>query len=206
MKFPTQRVSNPGLYVGGYVDALKAAYASIDGEAVTRAATLILDTMRADRLIYSCGNGGSAAIANHLCCDFAKGIRTGTTLLPRVVSLSATIELITAIANDIDFADIFLHQLQSVARPGDLLIAISSSGDSENILRAVSWAREHGLGTIGLCGFSGGRLRSLAAISIHVDGQNYGIVEDTHQSIMHMLAQFLRQTALEPPQVGAVRF
>jgi D-sedoheptulose 7-phosphate isomerase len=197
MKYPTERTSDAGQYVAGYVDSLQAAYASIDRSAVARAAQLILDTIWADRLIYSCGNGGSAAIANHLCCDFAKGIRTGTTLRPRVVSLAATIELITAIGNDIDYADIFVHQLQSIARPGDLLIAVSSSGDSENIVRAVSWAKQNEVGVIGLSGFSGARLRALAQISIHVDGQNYGIVEDTHQSIMHMLAQYLRQSALD---------
>ena len=87
--------------------------------------------------VFSCGNGGSAAIANHLQCDHLKGVRTGTDLTPRVVSLSSNIELITAISNDIGYEDVFTYQLQSQSQPGDVLIAISSSGRSPNIARAL---------------------------------------------------------------------
>jgi len=112
--------------------------------------------------VYSCGNGGSAAIANHLQCDFLKGAQTDTELLPRVVSLSSHLELITAIANDIAYDEVFAYQLRTLARPGDVLLTISSSGNSENIVRAVQWARDNRVGSIALTGFDGGRSATLA--------------------------------------------
>ena len=90
--------------------------------------------------VFGCGNGGSAAIANHLQCDHMKGVRTATSLSPRVTSLSVNVELVTAIANDLTYADVFAYQLQSQSRPGDALIAVSSSGRSANIVRALDWA------------------------------------------------------------------
>ena len=119
-------------------------------------------------MVYSCGNGGSAAIANHLVCDCMKGVRTGSTLRPRVHSLSATIETITAIGNDIGYEEIFAFQLESLGKQDDVLIAISSSGDSPNIVNALVKAREIGITTVAMTGFSGGRASSLADISLHV--------------------------------------
>jgi phosphoheptose isomerase len=146
--------------------------------------------------VFCCGNGGSAAIANHLLCDHVKGIRTGTDLSPRVVSLSASVELLTAISNDIAFADVFAYQLQAQASQGDVLIAISSSGQSPNIVRALTWARRLGMATIALTGFTGGDAREAADVSVHVDVANYGIVEDLHHAIMHALAQYIRQSRM----------
>jgi len=142
--------------------------------------------------LFVCGNGGSAAISNHLLCDFAKGIQTDTAVLPRVISLSANLEIITAIANDISFEECFVYQLRTAARPGDLLMTISASGNSENIVKPIQWANDNGIDSIALTGFSGGRSAELATVNVHVEGDNYGVIEDTHQSIMHMLAQYLR--------------
>ena len=111
-----------------------------------------------------------------------KGVRTGTDLSPRVISLSTNVELLTAIANDIGYEDVFAYQLQSQAQPGDVLIAVSSSGRSPNIVHALTWARDHGLRTIALTGFGGGDARAMAEVAIHVDSANYGIVEDLHQA------------------------
>ena len=117
--------------------------------------------------MFSCGNGGSASIANHLQCDHVKGVRTGTDLTPRVMSLSANVELLTAIANDMAYEEIFAYQLQSQARPGDVLVVISSSGRSANIVHALTWARDHGLRTIALTGFDGGDAPGLLAEVVH---------------------------------------
>jgi len=158
-------------------------------------------------MIFSCGNGGSAAIANHLICDCLKGVRTGSTLHPRVHSLSASIETITAVGNDIGYDDIFVYQLESLSKPGDVLIAISSSGESPNIVKALTRAREMDVATIAMTGFSGGAAASIAGISLHVQGQNYGIVEDIHQSLMHILAQHLRYMHLEDESaLGRIKF
>jgi phosphoheptose isomerase len=133
-----------------------------------------------------------------LLCDFLKGIQTDTKLLPRVVSLASHLELITAIANDIAYDEIFAYQLRTLAAPGDVLITVSSSGNSENIVRAIDWARQNGVATIAMTGFTGGRSAKLADIDLHVTAENYGIVEDVHQSMMHALAQYLRQSAMSP--------
>ena len=131
---------------------------------------------------FSCGNGGSASIANHMQCDHVKGVRTATDLAPRVQSLSTNVELLSAIANDLGYEHVFTYQLQSQSEPGDVLIAVSSSGRSPNIGRAISWARDHGLHTIAVTGFDGGVARELAEVSIHVECTNYGVIEDLHQS------------------------
>jgi phosphoheptose isomerase len=151
--------------------------------------------------VFSCGNGGSAAIANHLQCDHLKGIRAGSDLAPRVISLSANVELITAVANDIGYDDVFAYQLQSQSVAGDVLIAISSSGQSPSIVRALTWARGHGLRSIALTGFDGGDSRMLAEVSLHVDATNYGVVEDIHQALVHALAQYIRQSRMAPDAI-----
>jgi len=146
--------------------------------------------------VFSCGNGGSASIANHLVCDHVKGVRAKTNFTPRVASLSNNVELLTAIANDLAYEDIFSYQLQSQAQPGDVLIAISSSGRSPNIVKVLRWARENDIRTIAITGFDGGAARETAEIAIHADCGNYGVVEDLHQAIMHALAQYIQQSAM----------
>ncbi len=148
----------------------------------------------------------SASIANHMQCDHVKGVRTTTDLAPRVVSLDANIELLTAIANDLGYEDVFAYQLQSQSGPGDVLIAVSSSGRSPNIVRALQWARDHGLRTIALTGFGGGDSRAVAEVAIHVDCTNYGIVEDLHQTIMHALAQYIRQSRMTADVISSSVF
>jgi phosphoheptose isomerase len=205
-RFPSHKYSDAASFVADYARLLATALQSVPASDIERAATILKRAIESDRLIFSCGNGGSAAIANHLTCDCSKGISTDTALRPRVVSLSATVELITAIANDIDYAEIFVHQLKNAARPGDVLVTISSSGNSENIVRALAWAKANGLATIAMSGFSGGRSATLADVSLHTTGENYGVVEDAHQSLMHILAQYVRLSAIPTDSVADLRF
>jgi phosphoheptose isomerase len=130
-------------------------------------------------------------------------VRNGTDLTTRVFSLSTNIELFSAIANDHGYEAVFEYQLQSMARPGDVLLAVTSSGRSPNILRALEWANAHGMRTIALTGFSGGGARELAAVPVHVDSDNYGVVEDAHQACMHLLAQYVRQSRMPADAVAA---
>lgn len=206
MTFPDRRYGAITDFLGDYFDRCAVAARSVPGDALARAAAVLTAAYSSDRTIYACGNGGSAAISNHLLCDHAKCIRTDTDLMPRVVSLAANLELITAIANDISYDDVFVHQLQNLGRPGDVLITISASGDSENVVRAAQWARDHGLQTIAMTGFSGGRTGRLADIHLHVEGDNYGVIEDVHQSLMHILAQFIRQAHMSDAHIGARKF
>lgn len=204
--FPATPYPRAGWYFGAYAEETARAAASIEPAALDRAAAILLDAYTRGAVVFSCGNGGSASIANHLQCDHLKGIRTATDLAPRVVSLSSNVELLTAIANDLAYEDVFSYQLQSQAAPGDVLIAISSSGRSGNIVRALTWARDHGLGTIALTGFEGGDARMLAEVTVHVDGANYGVVEDLHQTVMHALAQYIRQARMPAESIASTVF
>jgi D-sedoheptulose 7-phosphate isomerase len=205
--FPDRTYDNIGGYLDSYFDRLEAAVATVDRKRLQAAADLIVEAVERDRTIFSCGNGGSAAIANHLACDCMKGARTGATIRPRVVSLSATVELITAIGNDLGYDDVFSFQLSSLARSGDVLIAISSSGDSPNIVKALDWAKANDVRSVAMTGFTGGRAGKIADIWLHADERNYGIVEDVHQSFMHVLAQYLRHRRLiEPQLLGELKF
>src|SRR5712672_3685547 len=195
-RFPGRKYADVDAFVADYAELLAAALKSVRPSEIERAVAALKRAVDGDKLIFACGNGGSAAIANHLSCDCSKGIATDTSLRPRVVSLSSTVELITAIANDIDYGEVFSHQLKNAARPGDVLITISSSGDSDNIVRALAWARANGLVTIAMSGFSGGRSVTNADISLHVAAENYGVVEDAHQALMHILAQYVRMSEI----------
>ena len=205
-KFPSRKYPGAGAFIADYAQSIAAALTSVRATEIDRAVAVLKHAIRGDRLIFACGNGGSAAIANHLTCDCSKGIATDTTLRPRVISLSATVELITAIANDVEYAEIFAHQLKNAARPGDVLVTISSSGDSENVVRALAWARDNGMTTIALSGFSGGRSAAVADISLHVAAENYGVVEDVHQALMHVLAQYVRMSEVPAELLQTLRF
>src|ERR1700676_2158073 len=206
MSFPERSYTTGGQYLAAYRAAVLEALQSIDTAPASRAADLLEGAISGGNFIYTCGNAGSAAIANHLLCDFLKGVQTDTDLQPRVVSLSSHLELITAIANDIAYDEVFVYQLRTLARPGDLLLTISSSGNSENIVRAIEWARGNGVGSIAFTGFEGGRSAALADINLHVRAANYGVVEDVHQSLMHSLAQYLRQRAMQAELIPHRRF
>ena len=202
-KFPDARFVSASSYVGAYAEEIARTWKTMDFAALDHAADILLEAYNRRAGVFSCGNGGSASIANHLQCDHIKGVRNKTDLIPRVLSLSNNVELLTAIANDIAYEDIFAYQLESQSAPGDVLIAISSSGRSANIVRALSWARANGLRTIALTGFEGGAARTIAEVSVHLRGNNYGIIEDLHQAVMHALAQYIRQSRMTPEEISA---
>jgi D-sedoheptulose 7-phosphate isomerase len=205
-RFPQKFIESAAEYAESYWATCYAAAHLIESRMVALGADLISKTISRRGTIYACGNGGSGAIANHLLCDFVKGMQTDTAVQAKVISLSSHTELLLAIGNDIDFSEIFRYQVKTWAKPGDLLLAISSSGNSENIIHAVQWAKENGVATLALTGFDGGRARALADVCIHVPVRNYGIVEDLHQSIMHIFAQFLRQQRMNPDLISTRNF
>ena len=205
-KFPNALIDQIENYADAYLKEYSRAANLIERSRLAQAALLVQRTMASGGTIYSCGNGGSAAISNHLLCDFAKGIQTDTSLRPKVVSLSSHTELLSAIGNDIGFEETFSYQVRSWGKPGDLLMAISSSGNSENIVRALREAKTAGMATIALTGFDGGRAAGLADVGIHVASQNNGVVEDLHQSVMHLLAQFIRAKHMDAALIPQRKF
>ncbi len=206
LKFPAGPYGSAASYFDTYTEEMSRAAKSIEPAMLERAAATLVEAYLRGARIFSCGNGGSASIANHMQCDHVKGIRTATDLSPRVLSLNANVELLTAIANDTGYENIFVHQLQSQSEPGDVLVAVSSSGRSPNIIRALTWARDQGVRTIAVTGFDGGAARAAAEVSVHVDCTNYGIVEDLHQAIMHALAQYIRQSRMSADTISMTVF
>ena len=206
MTFPDQKFTDIGDYTEAYFKALETAQKSVDRVALAEAGALLSGAYAARKSVFVCGNGGSAAISNHLVCDHLKGGQTDTDLRPRVTSLSTSMETITAVANDISYDEVFVYQLRTLADPGDVLITISSSGDSENVVRACEWARDNDLAVISMTGFDGGRTQGICDVNLHVTGDNYGVVEDAHQSLMHILAQFIRQDHMPQDLVSKRKF
>ncbi len=204
--FPESRFADAGVFASAYADELSRAMASVDRAQVRAAARLLDAAYDRGATVFSCGNGGSASIANHFQCDHVKGVRIGTDLLTRVYSLSTNMEILSAIANDNGYENVFDFQLQSQARRGDVLVAVSSSGRSPNIVRALEWCAGNGVETVALTGFTGGPAKDLATVSIHVDSLNYGVIEDSHQACMHLLAQYVRQSRMSANDVAATVF
>jgi len=144
--------------------------------------------------IFVAGNGGSAAVANHFLCDFNKGVKlsSGKKIIPRVISLSNSIELITAISNDTDYEEIFKSQIENYIEPGDCLFLMSCSGKSKNILKLINFCKNKKIKIILLTGFLNKKLNIKVNHHLNINFKNYGITEDIFSSIMHMISQYLR--------------
>jgi phosphoheptose isomerase len=171
------------------------AFASIDHDQFKEAAELLWLTSISNyrNNIYTIGNGASAAIAQHWACDYTKGCKSGG-IRPRVISLAANIPLMTAISNDISYEDVYAFQVNAFGQEGDVLVAISSSGNSPNVVAAIKEAKKLKVKTIALTGFSpDNECAKLADISLYVDCDEYEATEDVHQAIMHMIAKYIRQ-------------
>ena len=146
-----------------------------------------------DKQVFICGNGGSASTASHLANDLGKGASLKGKKRFRVISLTDNIPWMTALANDLDYGQVFVEQLKNYAEPGDVLIAISGSGNSKNVLEAVSWANEHGLMTIGMTGRPGGDLGKLAKSVLFVESSHMGQIEDGHFLAQHMIGYYFME-------------
>lgn len=179
-----------------YITQLIDALISVDAAVLDSITDELVDAFSNGTNVFVCGNGGSSAISNHWVCDHSKGVCTDTGMLPQVQDLSSTSSVITAIANDIGYEEIFSYQLHMKAKSGDILIVVSSSGNSPNIVKAITKARQLGMVTVALVGFDGGIAKNTAEHVLHVKSDNYGVVEDAHQSLMHIMAQSIRLTHL----------
>ena len=175
-----------------YKDELIAEIEAIDEKDFARCTDLLLQAYRGDKQIFLMGNGGSAATANHFVCDFGKNaVKQGRRF--RVLSVCDNVEKLTALGNDIGFEEIFRQQLINLMNPGDLLIAISASGNSPDLVRACEYAKEIGARIMTLSGFGGGKIRAFADASIASAMTSYERLEDLHLIIMHMFVCFFKE-------------
>jgi D-sedoheptulose 7-phosphate isomerase len=183
------------LSAADYLARVRDEIAKLDARAIENVSEAIERAYDANRFVFIIGNGGSGANASHLCEDLAKCTLCDFESQKRlkVLSLTDNTAGIMAWANDEGYERIFLEQLKNLASPGDLLIAISGSGNSPNIVRAVEWANEHGMETVGFTGFSGGTLQSINHHNLHVAIDDMGIVESLHQVVFHWLIDDLHR-------------
>lgn len=151
-------------------------------------ADALWDAYERDATIFVCGNGGSAATASHFVCDLSKWTIQAQARRVRAIALTDNVPLITAWSNDQNYADVFVEQLKALYRDGDVIVAISGSGNSPNVVRAVEWGNAVGAVTVGITGFDGGRLHQIAQIGLHINNSFMPQVEDIHSTICHALA------------------
>lgn len=185
--FPASSASE---YVKQYASAIHSVLTGLDSRAIDQAVELLQAAVSGGKRIFVAGNGGSAAISEHLCCDWSKGTRVPQQPMFRTHSLVSNLPLLSAISNDHGYAFCFSMQLEMFAEKGDLVVLISSSGNSANVLNAAEAAKRLGMRSIGFTGFDGGKLASLVDAHLHAGFENYGVVEDCHQILMHVFGQF----------------
>ena len=206
MTFPDTLFQTLPSYFDAYRREQRQAFEAVDNTLFEAAAGLIEATYINGHTVFVCGNGGSAAIANHMVCDHGKLVQTDTNIHAKIISLCNSSEMLTAIGNDISFDDVFAYPLRSLAEKGDVLLTISGSGESENIIKAIEVAKKSEMKVIAFTGFSGGKSAVLADVNVHVASDNYGIIEDIHQSLMQIIAQFIRMKNMAPELISERRF
>lgn len=170
-----------------YIEMEKAALSALPVEDISRVMNVLEKARLAGRRIFICGNGGSASTASHFECDFNKGISYDQNVKYDFECLSDNVPMMMAVANDIGYEDVFLVPLKNKLKPEDVVIGISGSGNSENVVRAVRYANELGAETVAFVGYDGGKLKKLARYSVHVDIDNMQITEDLHLVLDHMM-------------------
>lgn len=174
-----------------YTRLMRQALALLRHEEVEAAHRLLREALDNGRGVYICGNGGSASTASHFAVDLGKNLHRLRGPRMRVVSLTDNVAWLTAVANDEDYADCFSEQLRNYLQPNDLVVGISASGDSENVVRAFQLAQDMGAERLALIGFDGGRLAQLATVRVWIDSHDYGIVESVHLFVAHQLVAML---------------
>ena len=180
-----------------YLEDLKKTLAGLDLPAIAKAVAWIKEVRDSDRMIYVCGNGGSASIASHLVVDMLKGASYGREHRFKIIGLTDCAETITAYGNDVNYECIFVEQIRNFAKKGDLLIAISGSGDSRNILSAVEYANSIGCRTIGMTRSGGGALKEMADLSLRVPDSHMGRLEDGFMVMAHIIAYAFMEHAVD---------
>lgn len=178
-----------------YFAELTAVQSRISHKDIERVVSHFARALESQRTIYCFGNGGSAALASHMACDFGKGTHD---LLPasqrlRIVSLVDNTALMTAWSNDVSYDEVFAQQIINLAQPGDIAFAISGSGNSPNVLRALDAARQQGAICVGLAGFSGGKMKGRCDDIVVVPSDSMQIIEDVHVSLCHVIFVMLRK-------------
>ncbi len=172
----------------GYIEKVKKVIDTLDTGEINRFINLLCEAREKGKQIFIMGNGGSSATASHFCNDFNKGVSCELQSQNRFkfICLNDNVSTITAYANDVSYGDIFVEQLKNFYNPGDVVIGISGSGNSENVIKALEYANANEGTTVALTGYNGGKLKKIAMYSVHVNVDDMQIVEDLHMMMDHL--------------------
>ena len=187
--------SDRAAFIRRYLDDLSNALKALPVDSVDRALAALERAHLEGRQVFLAGNGGSAATASHMACDLVWSLAQAGVPGLRAVALADNLSLVTAVANDTSYDEIFARPISQLAKPGDVLVAISGSGNSRNVVRAVETARAMGVATIGFLGMDGGSLKPMVDVAVVVPSRDYGIIEDVHLALDHLTAAWLRDLA-----------
>jgi D-sedoheptulose 7-phosphate isomerase len=188
--------------VQAYMQQLRKAVDLLPPDCLKQLGEMLYRAYTNEKQVFTLGNGGSASTASHMAADIAKNTIGPNMRRFHVLSLNDNTAMLTALANDLGYEHVFREQLQNLIRPGDLLIAISASGNSPNVINAIRYAREQCAEVVGILGFEGGQAALLADVAIVVPSQHYGIVEDMHLIINHIIVDYFKsKLADEEPWV-----
>ena len=178
--------------IQSYINTLKKALDNINKEDIYQFSQLLNFTKESGKKVMIFGNGGSASTASHFACDINKGVSYKQEKKFKVISLSDNIPTILAYANDINYEDIFIEQLKNFLEPGDLVIGISGSGNSKNVLKAIKFANSKGNISVGITGYNGGELKKISSYSVNANINDMQISEDIHMIIVHLMMKLLK--------------
>ena len=180
-------------YIADYIALEKKTLDALNVDDIRNVLDLFMEAYKSEGTIYVFGNGGSASTASHMANDFNKGISEYVEKKFRLICLNDNIATLMAIANDIGYDEVFRFQLKNKLKPNDLVVGISGSGNSKNVLYAIEYAKERHVKTLGICGYDGGKLKQTADAIFHVAVPNMQIVEDVHMILNHLLMNVINR-------------
>ena len=205
-KFPLKKISKSKEFYLEYINQKNDLLQKIDFKELDRIIKLLKKSFKNNNILYTCGNGGSSSLADHFTCDFIKQTNNQTNLKVKSISLASNFSLISAIANDISYEEIFSFQIEKLCKKNDVLFLFSVSGNSPNLVEAIKAAKKIGTKTVSFTGFNGGKLSKMSDFNINFPIANFGIAEDCHISIMHYLSQYLRNINLKNKNFKKIYF
>ncbi len=205
-RFPLKKITNSKHFYLQYISEKNRLLENVNFKEMDKIIKVIKNCVKKKNIIYVCGNGGSSSLAEHFTCDFIKQTNNKTNLNLKSISLASNFSLISAIANDISFDEIFSFQIEKLCKKNDLLFLFSVSGNSKNLINAVNKAKKKKVKTISFTGFNGGKLSKISDFNINFPMANYGVVEDCHITMMHYLSQYFRNINLKSKNYKKINF
>ena len=205
-RFPKKKILKSKEFYLDYIEHKNYLLQNINFKNLKEIILLLKKSFKNNNTLFTCGNGGSSSLADHFTCDFIKQANNKTNLKIKSISLTSNFSLISAIANDINYNQIFSFQIKKLCKRNDVLILFSVSGNSKNLVEAIKTAKKIGVKTISLTGFNGGVLSKISDLNLNFPIANYGIVEDCHTTIMHVLSQYLRSSNIKLKNLDKINF